>query len=319
MVKIAFMTNQLGERGTEVAMFDYAHYNEKILGNSSIILHYKNHHFNSDEAIEKFKKRFKVYAILEKEEVDIILKENNIDIFYYLHGGGINDGIISKVSKNCVHAVFGCHKHGDAYASVSQYVPGNNNTIDVIPHMVNLPNNLNNMREELNIPKDALVISGYGGKDSFNIKYVQETVYDIAKNNPNIYFLFANFDKFTPEIKNIIYLEKIVDLEKKVAFINTSNAMIWARTIGETYGLAIAEFSTKNKPVIASKVGFCQAHVEYLGDKGLWYHDTESLKKIILSLNRKDIQKRDWNAYKEFTPEKVMLQFKKVFIDPFLG
>ena len=173
------------------------------------------------------------------------------------------------------------------------------------------------MREELNIPKDALVISGYGGRDSFNIKYVQETVYEIAKNNPNIYFLFANFDKFTPEIENIIYLEKIVDLEKKVAFINTSDAMVWARTIGETYGLAIAEFSSKNKPVIASKVGWCQAHVEYLGDKGLWYHDSESFKNIILNLDRNEIKTKDWNAYKEFTPEKVMSQFKKVFIDPF--
>ena len=317
MVNIAFMSNQLGERGTEVAMYDYAHYNEKFLGNTSIILHYKNHYFNSDKAIEKFKNRFKVFAIIEKEELDNILKENNIDIFYYEHGGGINDGIISKVSKNCVHAVFGCQKHGDAYASISKYVPGNNNNIDVIPYMVNLPNNLDNMREELNIPKDALVISGYGGRDSFNIKYVQETVYEIAKNNPNIYFLFANFDKFTPEIENIIYLEKIVDLEKKVAFINTSDAMVWARTIGETYGLAIAEFSSKNKPVIASKVGWCQAHVEYLGDKGLWYHDSESFKNIILNLDRNEIKTKDWNAYKEFTPEKVMSQFKKVFIDPF--
>ena len=316
---IAFMSNQLGERGTEVAMYDYAHYNEKMLGNNSIILYYKDHYFNNDKAIEKFKKRFKVYGILEKEEVDAILKENNIDIFYYIHGGGANDGIISNIAKNCVHAVFhGCEKHGDAYASVSKYVP-NNNTIDVVPHMVNLPNNLNNMREELNIPKDALVISGYGGRDSFNIKYVQEMVYDIAKNNPDIYFLFANFDKFTPEIKNIIYLEKIVDLEKKVAFINTSDAMIWAQRLGETFGLAIAEFSSKNKPVIASKVGGCQAHVEILGDKGLWYHDSKSLKNIILDLNlhKNDIQTKDWNAYKEFTPYKVMSQFKKVFIDPF--
>ena len=91
MVNIAFMSNQLGERGTEVAMYDYAHYNEKFLGNTSIILHYKNHYFNSDKAIEKFKNRFKVFAIIEKEEVDNILKENNIDIFYYEHGGGIND------------------------------------------------------------------------------------------------------------------------------------------------------------------------------------------------------------------------------------
>ena len=96
MVNIAFMSNQLGERGTEVAMYDYAHYNEKFLGNTSIILHYKNHYFNSDKAIEKFKNRFKVFAIIEKEEVDNILKENNIDIFYYEHGGGILRPVIAS-------------------------------------------------------------------------------------------------------------------------------------------------------------------------------------------------------------------------------
>jgi hypothetical protein len=316
MLNIAFMSNQLGERGTEVALYDYAHYNETILDNNSIIIYYNNNCFNSPKAVEKFKSRFDVFGITQKEEVDCILEKNNVHIFYYIHSGGVKDGILSKVAKNCVHAVFTCEKHGDAYASISKYVPGDHN-IDVIPHMVSLPNSMNNMREELNIPRDALVISGYGGRDSFNIKYVQNTVYEIAKNNPNIYFVFANFDRFTPKIKNIIYLEKIIDLNKKVEFINTSDAMIWARSIGETFGLAIAEFSSKNKPVIAAKVGWCQAHVEYLGDKGLWYHDSESLKKIILGLNRDEIIQKDWNAYKELTPDKVMYKFKKIFIDPF--
>ena len=39
MVKIAFHDNQLGERGTTVAVFDYAYYNKHILGNESIIMY----------------------------------------------------------------------------------------------------------------------------------------------------------------------------------------------------------------------------------------------------------------------------------------
>ena len=38
MRKIAFHSNQLCIRGTEVALFDYAHYNETILGNKSYII-----------------------------------------------------------------------------------------------------------------------------------------------------------------------------------------------------------------------------------------------------------------------------------------
>ena len=31
--------------------------------------------------------------------------------------------------------------------------------------------------------------------------------------------------------------------------------------------------------------------------------------------NRDEISKKDWNAFKDYTPEKVIKQFKKIFID----
>jgi len=46
--------------------------------------------------------------------------------------------------------------------------------------------------------------------------------------------------------------------------------MIWERSEGESFGLSIADFSTLNKPVIASKIGNNKGdfrHVELLGDK----------------------------------------------------
>ena len=61
-------------------------------------------------------------------------------------------------------------------------------------------------------------------------------------------------------MKNIIHLPMITDLEKKVEFINTSDAMLWARKDGETFGKIYCKFSTLNKPVIAMKIGY-RAHV----------------------------------------------------------
>ena len=119
--------------------------------------------------------------------------------------------------------------------------------------MINLPKHSRNLRKKLNIPDNAIVFGGYGGKDQFNIEYVQEAVYEIAKLEKNIYFLFANFNKFCDELPNIIHLPTIYDVNKKVEFINTCDAMLWARKIGETFGLSIAEFSTKNKPVLCTK------------------------------------------------------------------
>jgi hypothetical protein len=179
--------------------------------------------------------------------------------------------------------------------------------------MINLPYNNNNMRKELNIPDSAVVFGGYGGKDSFSIGFVHGVVYSIAKNNPNIYFLFANFNKFCPDLPNVIHLPIILDLNEKVTFINTIDAMLWARNEGETFGIAIGEFSTKNKPVIAKRIGDL-AHVHLLGDKALWYNDEHSLSQILLNFNPEIESTKDWNAYADFAPEKVMEIFKNVFL-----
>ena len=44
---------------------------------------------------------------------------------------------------------------------------------------------------------------------------------------------------------------------------------------GETFGLAIAEFSVHNKPVLTSSVHISdgRAHLDILGKKGLYYKD----------------------------------------------
>ena len=102
-------------------------------------------------------------------------------------------------------------------------------------------------------------------------------------------------------------------LDEKVKFINTTDAMLWARQDGETFGISIGEFSTKNKPVIAMKIGDI-AHVYLLVDKAIWYNDSNSLYNILLNFNPEVERIKDWNAYKNFTPEKVMETFKKVYL-----
>jgi glycosyltransferase involved in cell wall biosynthesis len=181
--------------------------------------------------------------------------------------------------------------------------------------MINLPNTEKNMRKELNIPKNAVVYGRYGGYEEFDISYVHYVVYTVAIQNPNIYFIFLNTKPFCNPLSNIIHLDKIVDLEKKVEFINTCDAMLWARKDGESFGLAIAEFSTKNKPVIATKVNGDETYIHILGEKALWYDNDHSLYNILMNFNKEEFSKRDWNAYRDYEPEKVMSIFKSVFID----
>ena len=318
-MNIGFFSNQLCDRGTAVALFDYAYYNQKLLNNKSFIFYPKNSNNNND-VIKKFNDNFSTTAINNFEEIDDEIIKQNIKILYHIKYG-TNDNKLSKIAKNICHCVFVCNEpHGDVYCSISNWVSRNTN-VPVIPHIVHLPDCDENMRKELNIPDDAIVFGRHGGYHQFNIEYVHRVVYDVALNNPNIYFLFVNTKPFCSKLSNIIHIDCIVDLIKKRKFINTCNAMIWARSDGETFGLSIGEFSFCNKPVIATNFNLYNkdiAHYHILQDKGLWYNSPEELKNLLLNFNNFNDVNKDWNAYRQFSPEKVMKTFKEIAIDPFI-
>jgi|UniRef100_A0A6C0IP36 hypothetical protein len=312
-MNIAFWDNQLCERGTSVSLYDYAHYNEKILGNTSYIFYNKNNSENKEPIIEKFKQRFIVHGVNSFNEVDFYLIKYKVSHIYVIKFGK-NDSNKSSVAKTCNHCVFDASEpHGDVYAAVSKCVKGYTDSIPIVSHMIDLPNHTLNMREELSIPADAIVFGGYGGANSFDIKYVHEVIYDVAKENKHMYFLFANFNRFCPELPNIIHLPMITSMDKKTAFINTCDAQIWGCSLGETFGIAIGEFSMKNKPIIASKVGTLN-HALILKEKGLWYQCPEELRDIFVTFYPKESKTKELNAYTEYTPEKVMRQFNEVFL-----
>jgi len=312
-MNVGFWTNQLCIRGTTVAIYDYAYYNQTILGNKSIIFYEKHNPYNNNASIEKFEKEFLVIPVDTFQEVDAHIKKHNIPVLYNIKSGQ-NDGKISKIAKNIIHCVFTCNEpHGDVYCSVSQSVHKNDGKFPVLPHIVTMPEHNEDMRGQLNIPVDATVFGRHGGVETFDIQYVQSVVYTIALNRPDIYFLFLNTNKFCPPLKNIIHIDCTVDLYEKRKFINTCDAMLWGRRDGETFGLAIAEFSVCNKPVIASKVqGGDNAHFYMLGDKGIWYDNDEELSNILLNFDRNTVKWQDWNAYRDYSPEKVMKIFEEI-------
>lgn len=62
---IAFLENKLTLRGTSIALYDYADYNEKLLGNTSLIITrsyqlMKDSRDVNNKAYDKFTNRFPV-------------------------------------------------------------------------------------------------------------------------------------------------------------------------------------------------------------------------------------------------------------------
>ena len=315
-MKIAFHDNSLSLRGTTVAIYDWAYWTRHYLGVDPIIMYDTKHPANSGDVIEKFKKEFPVFGYDKKSQIDEILSKNNCE-FFLMEKGGKPDGVISTVSKNLVNAISVCSVsdiHGDVYAMGSKWLSKiTNYEIPYVPYMVDLPDINEDMREELGIPKDALVIGRNGGSDTFDIPFVKQAIQVVLNERKDIWFIFQLTDKFIDH-ERVIFLPGSSDMNTKVRFINTSDAMLHARYVGESFGLSCAEFSIRNKPVITYEKSPERNHIDTLGEKGIYYENYSEILHILRNLDKKEINSLEWNCYQDYTPEKVVQKFKEVYL-----
>jgi hypothetical protein len=324
-MNIAFFVRHFLERGTEVAIYDYAKYNEELLHNKSYIICFTTRKQQSLNfpmeryTFNHFKERFDVIEIDEIDEMKNIIEKYNLDFFHTLTFGGyentyrFEDSNIWGKCKTIKHCVFETlSPQSNYYISISNELnKKNNSNIPVIPHIVALKNVNMHLRNELNIPENAVVFGRYGGFNEFDIPFVYNAIIDYVNNNINTYFIFMNTKRFYDHSR-IIYLERSIDPIYKSKFINTCDGMIHARSIGETFGLSIAEFSSHNKPIITCRCGDLE-HVSILKDKGLYYNSYHELIDIFNNFVNIKTSRNDWNAYLDYSPENVMLLFKKIF------
>lgn len=321
-MNIGFFVRHFTERGTEVAIYDYAKYNEEILNNKSYIICFtentqKKIQFPTQRySYDKFQNRFKIIEINDINDMKNIIEDYNLSFFYTQTHGGNEDNLYQFNNKNVwgncktiKHCVFNTtFPESDFYISISEMLNEKNNTnIPVIPYIVDLPINNENLRNELQIPENSIVFGRYGGLDQFNINIMHNAIKKYVYLNPNCYFLFMNTKPFY-EHPRIIYLNKNLDFNYKTKFINTCDVMVHARAMGETFGLAIAEFSLKNKPIITCNCGDLE-HIKILGDKAILYNSENELINIFDNIKIIINSRSDWNAYKLYTPDYVMKLF----------
>jgi hypothetical protein len=306
-MNVAFHSNQLGIRGTEVALYDYAHYNETLLGNISYIFAPANSDLSG---LEKFKSRFEDRVILYNSFGEIEFSSSYRIDAAYLIKAGYYDNILFPGVRNIVHAVFdGSDKHGDVYVAVSEWL-GKKYNIDYLPHIVSLPDVQQDFRSHLGISPTDLVFGRYGGADQFDVPYLANVMCPLA--DKGVWFLLMNTKKLGCDHPRIVYIEPTTDLNIKAAFINTCTAMIHGRTEGESFGLSIAEFLHQDKPVVTNIQCRDRNHINILKDKGFYYSDHNELYGILSSLENKKYNVKP--LVEEFKPEIVMKKLKS-FLD----
>jgi hypothetical protein len=314
-MKIAFWTPAIDVRGTCVALYDYAHYNETILQNKSIIVAPATCMNNADIiAVDKFRNRFQLYIYENKNDLESALV--NCDVLYTIKYGK-NDGFLSETTKTVVHCVFDMSEpHGDIYAGVSETIAKKFNKTLFVPHMINLQPSMDgsNLREELNIPKDVIVFGRHGGMDTFDLDFAKQSISRVVNNHSNIYFVFVNTPVFCKH-PHVIHLSKIITNIDKNKFISTCDAHLECGSMGHSFGLSMAEFSVNNKPIIAyNGPVWNRAHLDILGDDGIYFTSEEELYTILTTFDPIEYATLDINCYRKFTPHLVMKIFNNVFL-----
>jgi hypothetical protein len=320
MKRVLFHEGVFSQGGTTKSLLEYAVNNEKILNNKSFLAFHKIENTQNKNLLENklnnLKNNFEILIYSNYEELENYIKAQNIQ-YHYEQKSGEKNGFLSTFAKNCIHAVFPQNSdqiHGQSYAFISEWLSKHSQSnIPYVPYIVNRENNSESkkFREIYNIPEKAKVFGRIGSYNEFNIDFVFNSINEALNLDDNIWFVFINTPNFI-EHERVLFLPAIFNESEKANFVEGCDAMIHARIRGETFGLAISEFSVKNKPVFTYKNSPEQAHLDILKDQAILYDNEKNLIKLFLEYNF--TQPKLYNAYQQFNPLYVMEKFDKEFL-----
>tara|TARA_Y100000768_G_scaffold318458_1_gene253880 strand:+ start:3905 stop:5002 length:1098 start_codon:yes stop_codon:yes gene_type:complete len=316
-MNVGFYLDEMNLRGIVNSTYLYALNNKKILGNKSIIFYNKKNHRNKKDVIKKFKKKFIINSIESFQDINNFKEKYKLDFIYTQKGGEKDSWIIDKI-RTLVHAVYPQkinQVHGYKYVYASEWLSKkfSNGKIPFVPYMVEVHKTKNNLRKILNIDKKQIVFGCHGGESSFDLKFTYDVIKKIVYTNENITFLFLNIEKFYnhPKVK---FLKGTTDEVYKKKFLNTCDAMIYGRSLGESFGLACAEFALQNKPIISYRFNRHQNHKFSISSKFfLEYGSFQELYNLLDQFKKINKKQQD-NKYKKLNAKKVIKDFEKYFL-----
>ena len=121
-----------------------------------------------------------------------------------------------------------------------------------------------------------------------------------------------NINKFFFSQKSF-FLKGTFSEIQKVKFINTCDAMLHARSLGESFGISCAEFVIKRKPVLAYKFCRHRSHFEICKHKIIPTHSFNDLiNKLITFKKKKKI--KNLSLEKMCSEKNTIKKFNKIFL-----
>ena len=314
-MRIGFDGGRLNERGVAVALFDYAWHARRLLGVEPFILHDVG---SPPEPAhwQRFANAFPTLGYRNETEMAAHIEAERLDVAYFLKTRR-KDKRVSRTCRTAVHEVFGFFQpHGDSYAYVSSSLSRqmSGGRVPFVPHIVDLRPPTGNLREELGIPDTAVVVGRHGALDQFNIPFLPRAIEAALAARRDLWFVFLNTQRFMTH-ERVVHIPGTSDRGRVSNFVATCDAGLNGRRVGETFGLSIAEFLARDKPVWVWAGGRDRNHLELVSHPDWIYRDREDLARKLIAFQPRPGDGAWRERVASFTPERVMESFSRVFLE----
>jgi glycosyltransferase involved in cell wall biosynthesis len=318
---LGFHTKQLTERGTEVALFDYALAAREILGHE-VRIYVPAGSRELPFVRRSFEEQFDVVRYTSPSHIAC-------DALYVIKRG--RPGRITDSIPELNHAFYDVSEpHGHRFAAMSKWLAnsaawripaprGRTITIPkpkkppVVPLIVTLPDLDDDLRDELGIPADAVVFGRHGGIGNFDIEFVLDAIRTAVGEREDIWFALLQVEPFF-EHERVVYLSRLDDRAAIRRFVNSCDYMLHATSYGEGFGLSVAEFALVGAPVMTWLESPEKGHLELLSDDLLLgYRNYEDLLRYLRTLQRRTAPVFS-DVAERYGVERVMARFDAVFL-----
>ena len=141
------------------------------------------------------------------------------------------------------------------------------------------------MRVELGILEEALVNLRFGGLDTFDLGWAQETVVTLLIQNRDWRFMGLNTERLTDQPHTRL-VPMVLDPTEKASIIAASDVFLAARGHGEDFGVSIAEALQIGIPLLAWNEGTGCNHIHMLSGLGALFRQPRDLRQRLRRIAR---------------------------------
>lgn len=342
-MKLVLHDNVLTERGVTRAVADYARHLRSHYGIQVWIAYNKMlEHKANPSVVQSLAREFDLLPYRDRDDLESIVSTGvKADRFYAMKSGA-RDGVYVRSVPNAIHAVFQEYEpHGDSYAYISSWlaramrwnvkqrlrfevlhrrnivdsIPANARSFSHVPYIVDIPPPQSDYRKRLRIPDSAFVIGSLSAADQFDLAFVRDWLVAYIQRNPDAYFIGPNLLPFADHPR-MLFPSTITDAQEKSDYLGSLDIFLHARSMGETFGLAICEALASGVPAISYRGGRDRNHIDLLRNSGWLYSSPAQLDHCVDQVRKSNDSFSDKarQIVAPFAPEAVISTFRDTFL-----